>query len=256
MPPQRRSTIPECHCAACGDTGWRPLTREEKAAIGQNPEYDFSIPCEACVEQRIEKQSAEMQSISALTAQERLLRLDNIYLQHRHDTLSMVSACHEMVEQQAYMLTIWGSNGNAKSSALIATTNEFLDRGIPAVYLPAYDLLNWIQEAIGGDGTVKSESAFQRLDLVKSIRMLAIDEFQAIKVTDWRLEQLRNIIDRRWRDGLDGTSFTLVAMNEDPASLEPRIYSRLRDQRNRANGGSPIIENNDSDMRPLLKRKR
>jgi hypothetical protein len=93
---------------------------------------------------------------------------------------------------------------------------------------------------------------YERLERIKSVRMLAIDEFQAIKVTDWRLEQLRNVIDRRWRDGLDRKSFTLLAMNEDPASLERRIYSRLQDGRN---GTTPIVQNDDSDMRPLLRRK-
>ncbi len=166
----------------------------------------------------------------------------------------MVRQCQEMLEGQASMLTIWGTNGNAKSVALIAMVNEFLDRGIPALYVPAYDLLNWLQDAFSSNGEVKSESMFARLERVKSIRVLAVDEFQAVKITDWRLEQLRNIVDRRWRDGLDGTSFTLFAMNEDPASLESRIWSRLRDGRN-ALSGQPIVENNDSDMRPLLRRK-
>jgi DNA replication protein DnaC len=166
----------------------------------------------------------------------------------------MVQACQEMLDCKAAMLTIWGTNGNAKSAALIATVNEFLDRGIPALYLPSYDLLNWLQDAFASDGSVKSETMYARLERVKYIRMLAIDELQAIKITDWRLEQLRNIIDRRWRDGLDGISFTLFAMNEDPAGLEPRIWSRLRDGRN-AVSGEPIIVNNDSDMRPLLRRR-
>ena len=152
------------------------------------------------------------------------------------------------------MLTIWGTNGNAKSVALIAMVNEFLDRGIPAMYVPSYDLLNWLQDAFHSNGDVKSDSMYARLERVKFIRMLAVDEFQGCKISDWRAEQLRNIVDRRWRDGLDGKSFSVFAMNENPASLEPRIWSRLRDGRN-AVSGQPVIENNDADMRPLLRRK-
>jgi hypothetical protein len=96
---------------------------------------------------------------------------------------------------------------------------------------------------------------YARLERVKFVRMLAVDEFQGSKITDWRLEQLRNIVDRRWRDGLDGKSFSMFAMNEDPASLEPRIWSRLRDGRN-ALSGIPVIQNNDKDMRPLLLRRK
>ncbi len=116
------------------------------------------------------------------------------------------------------------------------------------LYLPAYDLLNWIQQAFDED-----ESAVERLERVKKVQFLAIDELQAVRDSDWRAEQIRNIIDRRWRDGLDGRAWTLVAMNEDPENLEPRILSRLRDGRNRQNG-LPILHNADSDMRALLRR--
>jgi len=213
----------------------------------------YAIPCEHCVKQRIDRQTIELQEVSELTDQEKLYRLTSIVKKNRADTTTMVDACQEMLAGNASMLTIWGTNGNAKSVALIAMVNEFLDRGIPAMYVPSYDLLNWLQDAFH-NGEIKSESMYARLERVKFIRMLAVDELQGIKVTDWRLEQLRNIVDRRWRDGQDGTSFTLFAMNEDPATLEPRIWSRLRDGRN-AMSGAPVIENNDSDMRPLLRRK-
>ena len=214
----------------------------------------FSRPCERCREIRIDKQRKELQAISKLTGEEMQYRLDSIITAGRADTRNMVEACRGMVEKKSFLLTIWGANGNAKSAALIATVNEFLDCGIPAIYLPSYDLLNWLQSAFHSNGEIKSESMYERLELVKGVRMLAVDEFQAIKITDWRLEQLRNLIDRRWRDGLDGRSYTLLAMNENPESLEPRIWSRLRDGRN-CESGEPIILNEDTDMRPLLRRK-
>lgn len=197
---------------------------------------------------------AELQDICHLTEREKLYRLDSIVTKNRSGTTVMVNACREMLAGQASMLTVWGTSGNGKSVALIAMVNEFLDRGIPAMYVPSYDLLNWLQDAFHANGDVKSESMYARLERVKSICMLAVDEFQGIKVTDWRLEQLRNIVDRRWRDGVDGRSFSIFAMNEDPASLEARIWSRLRDGSN-ALSGKPVIENNDVDMRPLLRRQ-
>ena len=252
-------------CVECGDLGWRYARPGEMVAVESFDhsqmtfrlvEADvglYAIPCEHCVKQRIDRQTIELQEVSELTDQEKLYRLTSIVTKNRADTKTMVDACQEMLAGNASMLTIWGTNGNAKSVALIAMVNEFLDRGIPAMYVPSYDLLNWLQDAFH-NGEIKSESMYARLERVKFIRMLAVDELQGIKVTDWRLEQLRNIVDRRWRDGQDGTSFTLFAMNEDPATLEPRIWSRLRDGRN-AMSGAPVIENNDSDMRPLLRRK-
>jgi len=250
MPQQKQSIKPRC--VICGDEGWRPAKPGETGYFDE--QHPVFVPCEACIRSRIDSLRARLQIVSNLTDQEGALRLKDIQIKGRPDTEKMLHACRDMLEKKSFMLTIWGSNGNAKSAALVVTVNEFLDLGIPAIYLPAYDMLNWIQDAYNSAGHVISESAYDRLESLKSIRMLALDEFQSVKATDWRMEQLRNIIDRRWRDGLDGKSFTLLAMNEDPASLEPRIYSRLRDGRN-CDSGEPIILNNDPDMRPLLRRK-
>lgn len=266
MPTEPQPRLSTNKCDVCGDSGLRYADigetvefvfdgRPKSLVITEKEFRNFSLPCENCVKLRIDDMRVEFQSVSEMTSEECDQRLDSIVTNGRTDTAAMVMACREMVAGKASMLTFWGTSGNAKSLALIATVNEFLDRGIPAIYLPSYDMLNWIQDAFNERGDVKSESAYARLERCKGVRVLAVDELQGIKITDWRLEQLRNLIDRRWRDGMDERSYTLFAMNEDPDGLEPRIYSRLKDGRNRANGVSPILLNDDSDMRPLLRRK-
>lgn len=240
------------HFAAVGDV---LFVGSEKLRVVVTTPNQYTVDCDECVRLRLDKTREKFQAISELTEDERGYRLQGIVTTGRADTEAMIAACREMVNGQAFMLTFWGTSGNAKSLALIATVNEFLDRGIPAIYLPSYDMLNWIQDAFSNQGqTIKSESAYARLEMCKGVRVLAVDELQGIKVTDWKLEQLRNLIDRRWRDGIDGQKYTLFAMNEDPDGLEPRIYSRLKDGRNRANGQPAILLNNDKDMRPLLRR--
>jgi DNA replication protein DnaC len=216
----------------------------------------YTVDCPDCLRLRVDKNREKFQGVSQLTDEERAYRLDGIVTTGRADTATMIAACREMVNRQAFMLTFWGASGNAKSLALIAIVNEFLDKGVPAIYLPSYDMLNWIQDAFSDQGqNIKSESAYARLEMCKGVCVLAVDELQGFKITDWRLEQLRNLIDRRWRDGIDGTKYTLFAMNEDPENLEPRIFSRLSDGRNRVNGQPAILLNEDKDMRPLLRRK-
>lgn len=237
-------------CTICGGLGWRPVRPDE-------PEYKpgsvTSVPCEACLPQRIARRREEMQEASSLTYMERKLRLDHIYACTGSDTLEMVDACREMLTGRASLLTFWGTSGNGKSAALIATVNEFLDRGLAALYLPAWELLDWVQQAFSNGNEIRDDSAYDRLHRFKQVRVLAIDELQAIRVTGWRLEQIRNLLDWRWRRGREGAAYTLLAMNEDPRLLEPRLYSRLRDGSNRRDG-SPIIHNTDPDMRPILKR--
>ena len=85
------------------------------------------------------------------------------------------------------------------------------------------------------------------------ISILAIDEFQGLKQTDWRVEQLEKIIDYRQRHGIDEKMGTLLAMNENPNQIPSnRIRSRITDGRN-SPLPSPIIVNNDPDIRSGLK---
>lgn len=227
-----------------------------RVVITEDNVSGFSVPCEGCRARRIAKAKEEFQEMSELTCEEKGYRLDDIVTDGRPGTLAVVAACKEMIAGKASMLTFWGECGNAKSIALIAVVNHFLDNGVPAVYLPAYDMLNWIQDAFSSNGhEVKNQSAYERLEMLKGVKVLAVDELQGIKITDWRIEQIRNIVDRRWRDGLDGAKYTLFAMNESPDCLEDRIRSRINDGRNRIDG-SPVVQNKDSDMRKLLRRSK
>ncbi len=212
----------------------------------------MNVDCEACLPERRARQREEMQSASCMTGEEKSLRLDHIAARAGSGTGRMVAACREMLDGRASLLTFWGGHGNAKTAVMIATVNEFLDRGRSALYTPAWDLLNWIQQAFNSGAEVRDDSAYERLDQFRRVPMLAVDELQAIRITDWRLEQIRNLLDWRYRRGLDGQCWTLLAMNENPAALEPRIYSRLGDGRNRLEG-HPILHNTDPDMRPLMK---
>lgn len=244
--PSRDASTP---CAVCGGFGWRLLRPDE-------PEYRpgqlTNVLCEACLPRQIARNREEMQTASMLTESEKALRLDGILARPGSGTEKMIQACREMLAGRANFLTFWGSHGNAKSAALIATVNEFLDHGTPALYIPAWELLNHVQQAFSSGAEIKDDSAFERLDHYRRVWVLAIDELQAIRVTDWRLEQIRNLIDWRWRRGIDGAAYTLLAMNEDPRLLEPRLISRLNDGRNRLDG-DPILHNTDPDMRPLMK---
>lgn len=194
-------------------------------------------------------QRNEFQRISALTQEEKTLRIPDIVTTNRPDTKKMMNAIQQFIKSPIGMLTIHGSNGSGKTAALIVAVNECLANDTPAIYIPAYDLLNWIQDAFRKDSTT---TALDRLNQLKGAPVLAIDEFQAVKQTDWRVEQLENLIDYRHRQGLDGKAGTLIAMNENPHKMgSSRIYSRLKHGGNAP--GNPIIENNDPDIRENLR---
>ncbi|MEP7135810.1 MAG: AAA family ATPase [Chloroflexota bacterium] len=145
-------------------------------------------------------------------------------------------------------MTLWGGPGNAKTMALQAVVNHFVNNNTDAVYVTAFDLISYIRAAFqktkGNDLQVIDDSAYARLGKFEHVKLLAIDEFDKVRVTDWVQEQFTDLIDRRYRLAQDEQVGTMIAMNDDPRNLPAWIYSRLAQ--------NIIVHNGDSDMRPVF----
>jgi DNA replication protein DnaC len=158
----------------------------------------------------------------------------------------MVTALREFVQSPTGIITIYGTPGNAKTIGLQAVVNELRRQGIEAIYITMFDLISHVREAFNDKREVKSETSYDRLCRWEQVRVLAIDEFDKVRhQTDWVLDQLTDLIDKRYRTAMDGTTGTLIAMNDNMADLPDWISSRLRDDLNR------VIENLDPDMRSM-----
>lgn len=155
----------------------------------------------------------------------------------------MLSAARSFVEQPAGMLTLWGGVGNAKTLILQAVVNECIQRGVMAVYVTMLDILEYVREAYRD----QSDSAWRRLDRFSTVPVLAIDEADKVKDTDWTLERETALFDKRYRLGIARKAGTLIAMNKSPEHLPEWIQSRLYDGRNR------VYKNADPDMRRLMR---
>ena len=85
------------------------------------------------------------------------------------------------------------------------------------------------RKAFGESGSVQNDDAYSRLIQYEWLTVLAIDEIDKLRVTDWFVEQHTDLINKRYRGGLVGEVGILLATNCDPASLPEWIGSRLRD---------------------------
>jgi DNA replication protein DnaC len=186
-----------------------------------------------------------LQRLSGLSDREQSIRLADIDTAGGIGTRNMVATLRSFVQSPAGIVTIHGTPGNAKTTGLQAAVNELRMQGIEAVYVTLFDLVSYIREAFNAsDRTVKSESAYERLCRWEAVRVLALDEFDKVRhQTDWVLDQITDLIDKRYRSGLDGTTGTLIAMNDKVADLPDWIASRLQDDLNQ------VVENLDPDMR-------
>lgn len=224
------STPPAAECS-CDGSGWYRLD-----VPVSDPRFGKLQRC-ACKQS---EDAAKMQAICGLTEAERGYRLSQIAT--AGDTERMIAAAGDFILSPSGILTVWGTTGNAKTVVLMSIVNECVERGIGAVYLTGFDLVGYIRDAFKED-----DSALARIRRFENVPVLCLDELDKVKMTDWVIEQITDLIDRRYRLGMEGGYGTVIAMNKNPDQLPTWIYSRLSDGRN------TIIENRDADMRPLMR---
>lgn len=226
--------VQQYKCVACQDTGWvdAPLP----GGI-QNQEH-----CPVCYERN---EIDRLQALCGLTDRERLVNLSDIkYTRSDSDTARMVRAAADFIANPIGILTIVGTCGNAKTLTLQAVVNHFVRSNMLAIYTTFVDAVSYVREAFSDESAGTAQSRVARL---QNVTVLALDELDKVKPTDWVREVETQLLDRRYRDGLAGKCGTVIALNGSLDDLPSHLSSRLRDGRN------VVVTNNDTDLRPLMK---
>lgn len=187
-----------------------------------------------------------MQKICGLTDRERFANLSQIVVTNpASGTAKMVKAAQAFIDTPHNMLTIYGTCGNAKTVALQSIVNACLARNITAMYATFYDVVSWIKDSFGNKD---EDSVSVKVNRLRDVPVLCIDELDKVKPTEWVMELQTQLIDLRYRRGISHECGTVFAMNGSIDALPDWLSSRMRDGRN------TIVENNDKDLRPLVKR--
>lgn len=232
-------------CPLCNDLGW---LRQDLPVT--HPDFGKHIRC-SC---RAADDSERLRAVTGLTPGELKATFEDIHLgSDRADTKAMVESCRQFLMSPGGIFTVWGASGNGKSMILPAAMNEVLRCGIPAAYVVAFDLINYIRQSYTEKGLdVRDQDAYSRLLRFERVPFLALDEVDKIfPLSYWEAKQVTDLIDKRYRWGMEEGMWTIITMNRSPFELFdefPHILSRLKDGRN------VIIENRDEDMRPGMRR--
>lgn len=198
---------PEYRCKKCEDLGMVlldvPYGHEQ---FGRAVRCDCNNP----------DNSERMLRHSGLTKTEQGFSLDWPETKRRNaKALKAVRLCLNSRPMSGQVL-LWGHYGVGKSGLLKAAVAACCKRGIEATYITAPQLLNQLRDCYAINAP--TEPIMKRY---LECRVLAFDEIDKIKMSDWTFEQLNLLLDYRHRN-ID-TCVTLVATNLVPETSQDGI---------------------------------
>lgn len=219
-----------------------------------DPRFGKLIKCENPI--HAPERIARLAKVSDLHEVDENRRLKDINIVEGNK--EMIEAARQIISDPRGWLYLWGGPGNAKSEILIAIVNELNAAGRgPAMYLKFSRLVNWmrdsyserdyrtkkLREGIGPDDW-QIIGYIDRFDRIKEIKILAIDELDKIRSTEFSLEFQFDFLDERYRQAINGETVTIFAGQSPPSELRDPLASRIMDGRFR------IVENTAGDARP------
>jgi len=213
----------------------RNLRHIRRVVQPEHPDFGQLHACPVCgslaVRQRLqERYYAKLQRIERYTllrgeAREQTFANFDPRLGEGKATLSVRlarSKAQEFTEDPQAFLVLHGSRGAGKSHLAAAVANQAIQEERLTLFFVVPELLEMLRSGY-------NEGDYQELlDLCKSVDLLILDDLGAESGTSWAHEKLFQIVNRRHIDG----AATVVATNCRMRDLEPRIYSRLADDRN------------------------
>lgn len=191
-------------------------------------------PCAKCNQDGVN-------ALCGLTADERLLRFDQIRTTNRAGTLKAVSAAKAAFDKKTGMLALCGGYGTGKTRILKTIVAEYVAAGIEARYLTVSDLLAYAREAF--DSGKQGDSDFGRIAQFAKVHVLCLDELDKVRQTEYAREIQTHLFDKRYSNA--NALLTVAAWNGTPDELGmPWVVSRFSQY--------GIVHNTDSDLRQLL----
>lgn len=167
---------------------------------------------------------------------------------------AMIDAAQQMLVKPFGWLYIWGGPGNAKSEVLIALSNELNEAGRgPVLYTKFSRILDFMRDAFSEKrkkhlGKDAEQSFIDRFERLKRIPVIAIDEMDKARETEFAQDFRFDFLDDRYRQAIVGETITLFAGNTDPATFDVALYDRIRD------GRFQIVHNKAGSARPYMRR--
>ncbi|MBI5788708.1 MAG: ATP-binding protein [Candidatus Schekmanbacteria bacterium] len=126
-------------------------------------------------------------------------------------------------------LLLMGTIGVGKTHLAVGIIAELtLNKGVPCLFYDFRDLLKTIQSSYDPRSQISETSV---LEPVVNAEVLVLDELGARKVTDWMLDMLTHIINKRYNDKritIITTNYVDNPLQKEEESLTDRVGYRIR----------------------------
>jgi DNA replication protein DnaC len=130
--------------------------------------------------------------------------------------------CRNFANHPEDWVVLTGSYGCGKTHLAASIANDRVQKGHQALFVVVPDLLDHLRATYAPDSQVSYDD---RLDEVRSVPLLVLDDLGTQSATPWAQEKLYQIINHRYNARL-ATVFTLT----DDVNIEERLKSRLFDR--------------------------
>lgn len=193
-----------------------------------HPDFNRVTPCR-CTEARLAVEHARtLRDVSNMGALDRLtfdnFLPDGVGLSEaiRRALHQAYEICLRFAHEPEGWLVLLGGYGTGKTHLAAAIANYNIRLGRPAMFVVVPDLLDHLRAAFGPN----SESGLdERLENIRQIPLLILDDLGAHNSTPWAQEKLFQILNHRYNGRLP----TVITANQRLEELDPRIASRLVD---------------------------
>ncbi len=243
-------------CPICGGVGFICL----KVPVG-DPRFGKAVPCQCMAEKRREKYLQQLKASLGLGTGEHYsfddfhpewavplkgapaIRIGNKTVSAQEELQTFKDICVGYAEQPEGWLILQGTFGSGKTMLAACIVERRYELGHPAILVTVPDLLDSLR------GGYDDDTFETRLEEMKNVALLVMDDFGTENATDWATEKLFQIINHRYRNRLP----LVVTTNEDlrtTREIDGRIISRLLEG-TQANGWCKYLVLRVGDYRPV-----
>jgi len=216
-------------CPKCGGYGWIGYDVDI-----HDPRFGKTYMCD-CIKPRYYARG------SGLTEKE--LTLDWGAIRDMNNATEAVRAVRETLDRGCGWVYLWGQYGAAKSLILQIAVAEAIRQVREAAYVRMVEIIDNLRASFEGKSSGEEE---RRLERWASVPLLAIDEFDRLRDSEYASERRFLLMDRRYQDAIRGNTITLMASNSDPKTYDGYLSSRIFD------GRFAVVKLEGIDARPYM----